>query len=116
MYANKPEMAKEWQAHTPKDKKLPEKVASVMWAAFMDELEKLAAPPITGYLKSLSALPRAHPLREATTVMGRLNPAEKEQLVSIFRAAAKPKKPVPGSEIMAAIQRAKGAPGTAIRV
>ena len=23
MYANKPAMAKEWEAHTPKDKKLP---------------------------------------------------------------------------------------------
>lgn len=26
MYANDPEMAKEWEAHTPKGKKLPEKV------------------------------------------------------------------------------------------
>ena len=26
MYANKPEMAKEWQAETPKGKKLPNKV------------------------------------------------------------------------------------------
>ena len=26
MYANKPEMAKRWQAHTPKDKVLPQKV------------------------------------------------------------------------------------------
>jgi hypothetical protein len=27
MYANEPEMAKEWEAHTPKSKKLPKKVA-----------------------------------------------------------------------------------------
>jgi len=26
MYANKPKMAKEWESHTPKNKKLPEKV------------------------------------------------------------------------------------------
>lgn len=26
MYANKPEMAREWEAHTPKDKKLPKRV------------------------------------------------------------------------------------------
>ena len=26
MYANKPEMAKRWQKHTPKNKKLPERV------------------------------------------------------------------------------------------
>jgi len=26
MFANKPEMAKRWQKHTPKNKKLPEKV------------------------------------------------------------------------------------------
>jgi len=26
MYANKPEMAKEWQAETPKGKKLPKKL------------------------------------------------------------------------------------------
>ncbi len=26
MYANKPEMAKEWEAHTPKGKKLPDYV------------------------------------------------------------------------------------------
>ena len=26
MYANKPKMAKEWQEHTPKGKKLPQKV------------------------------------------------------------------------------------------
>ena len=26
MWANKPEMAKEWEAHTPKGKKLPEHV------------------------------------------------------------------------------------------
>jgi hypothetical protein len=25
MYANKPEMAKEWEAHTPKGKKLPKR-------------------------------------------------------------------------------------------
>jgi len=25
MYANKPKMAKEWEAHTPKNKKLPKK-------------------------------------------------------------------------------------------
>jgi hypothetical protein len=25
MYANNPKMAKEWEAHTPKDKKLPKK-------------------------------------------------------------------------------------------
>ncbi len=27
MYANKPEMAKKWEKHTPKSKKLPEKVS-----------------------------------------------------------------------------------------
>ena len=27
MYIHKPEMAKEWEAATPKDKKLPEKVS-----------------------------------------------------------------------------------------
>ena len=26
MYANKPEMAKEWEAHTPKGKKIPKHV------------------------------------------------------------------------------------------
>lgn len=26
LYKNKPEMAKEWEAHTPKDKKLPKRV------------------------------------------------------------------------------------------
>jgi len=40
MYANKPEMAKKWEAHTPKGKDLPEKVKT---AAFFDEIEKIAA-------------------------------------------------------------------------
>lgn len=29
MYANKPKMAKEWAAHTPKGKKLPKKVKKI---------------------------------------------------------------------------------------
>lgn len=29
MHANKPEMAKEWEAHTPKGKKLPKKKKAV---------------------------------------------------------------------------------------
>lgn len=39
-----PEMASEWEAHTPKDKKLPEKVASL--ESFFDELQKIAVAGI----------------------------------------------------------------------
>jgi len=47
MYATHPEMAKEWESHTPKNKKLPEKVSMdlTMIRAFRDELEKIAGLP-----------------------------------------------------------------------
>lgn len=45
MFANKPGMAKEWAAHTPKNSKLPEKVkhAYVMYSSALEELAKIAA-------------------------------------------------------------------------
>ena len=33
MWANDPEMAKRWEEHTPKNKKLPEKVKSAYYTA-----------------------------------------------------------------------------------
>lgn len=45
MYANHPEMAARWQAHTPKGEKLPEHVSKVkkaFWSGFKDEIQKLA--------------------------------------------------------------------------
>lgn len=41
MYATHPEMAKRWEEETTK-KSLPEKVSSVLWDGFSDELEKIA--------------------------------------------------------------------------
>lgn len=57
MYANKPEMAKKWEKHTPKGKKLPEKVKSESLIKRIDA--KLSSPVNihlkcdTGFSKSL---------------------------------------------------------------
>ena len=101
-----------WQDKTPKD--IPDRVKTAMLAAFVDELEKIALP--MGYLKSLKALPVAHPLRKATSVVGKLNPAEKAKLQSIFKAHQAPTRAVPGKDLMAAIRQAKKTPGSPVSV
>jgi hypothetical protein len=40
MYANKPEMAKRWEKHTPKDTKLPEKVKKAYIKGFLNRAEQ----------------------------------------------------------------------------
>jgi hypothetical protein len=55
MYANDPEMAKEWERETPKDKELPEKVAS---ALFQFGFSKTAGGPGSGVIgNNTSVLP-----------------------------------------------------------
>lgn len=41
MYENKPEMAKKWEEHTPKDAKLPEKVAKSSKPVKIKKVEKI---------------------------------------------------------------------------
>lgn len=43
MWANKSKMAREWESHTPKDKKLPEKVkhAFVMYESALREIARI---------------------------------------------------------------------------
>jgi hypothetical protein len=64
MWANKPQMAKDWQAHTPKGKKLPEKKASTE-VAFLEEIEKKAYGPGIA-LKLLKSVSRGAAKRAPT--------------------------------------------------
>jgi hypothetical protein len=40
MYSHNPDMAAKWQAHTPKDKKLPHKVANPQYAEGMRSIRR----------------------------------------------------------------------------
>lgn len=61
MYANDPKMAKKWQAHTPKNKKLPNKIkkkrntesldATTLVEAMQDPLDAMTSFGTSDYLK-----------------------------------------------------------------
>jgi len=60
MYANKPEMAKRWEKHTPKGKKLPEKVKKESIADKIDAVlgghAKMAANAKNDFLRRLNSI------------------------------------------------------------
>lgn len=68
MWATHPTMARRWEEHTPKGKKLPEKVSMdlTMIRAFRDELEKISSAAS----KVLTSIPKIRPHVNPETIFG----------------------------------------------